>query len=150
MAGRDLAEDFADEHAGLAGVVEEVHLLLQRGALGRFVAVEILEVADGDAASDHLGTDAVPRHGLEFRAALDRHEAALRLGDDGARDGMLAARLDRRGEPEQFLFRCSAICASRVVGVDDDAQVGDDGTTLGQRAGFVERDDVDPPPLSLR
>ncbi len=99
------ADNFADEHAGFARVVKEVHLLFERGAFGRFVAVEILEIADGDAAADDLRADAVTGDGLEFGAALDGHEAALGLGDDGAGDGVFAAAFDGGGEPEQLLLR---------------------------------------------
>ncbi len=89
-----------------------------------------------------LRAHAVARDRLELRHPLDRHEAPLRLGHNGARDGVLAPRLDRRGEPEQFLLRAGDHLR-RVVRLDDGLQVGDDGPALGQRARLVEGHDVD-------
>ena len=70
MDGRALfvSENFADQHPRFARVVEEVHLLFQRGPLRRFVAVEVLEISNGDAARPDVGADAVSRDRLEFPA----------------------------------------------------------------------------------
>jgi hypothetical protein len=116
-----------DEHGSLA-FARQLLALRGEAVLGDACLGEEAAAADQDFLALDAGADATSRDGLE-RVGLGEREAAISTSasHDGLTQGVFAARLGRRHEPQEFLL---------ADPVRDD-HVGELGPAPGEGAGLV-------------
>ncbi len=139
-----------EDERGLPGLVELANSFFYIGVHGDAVLAHQPKVADQDRAYRRVGgtcrlelcQDSRSGLSLEFRNLRQTEIAPAGLGDQHARQGMLARLLGRGGQPENVLCLAGIVGGCPAVVGKRDA-VDELGLAFGERACLIEGNGVD-------